>query len=51
MSEASHRKAYKEGRQAKLDRKDKSSCPYRYDLEKRHLWMAGWNDTDMKMSK
>lgn len=49
MSEPHQKKEYKQGRQARLDRKDKSACPYRNDVTKRYLWLAGWNDRDMKM--
>lgn len=42
---------YKEGRQARLNRLTKHDCPYRNSRYKKHLWLAGFIDTDIKMNK
>lgn len=38
-------------KQARLDRKDKQTCPYKNDLFKKHLWLGGYNDTDLMMKE
>ncbi|WP_164731423.1 ribosome modulation factor [Entomomonas moraniae] len=50
MPEPDKTKEYKQGRQARLDRKELDSCPYGSKIHKT-LWKAGWNDTDKEINK
>lgn len=48
--ESSHE--YKEGCYARTLKKPRDLCPYGHcQLEVRSRWLAGWNDTDISLSK
>lgn len=41
--------SYQEGVQARLDNMPKSSCPYKLNMYRSHLWYSGWNQTDIEL--
>lgn len=50
MPEPDKTKEYKQGRQARLDRKELDSCPYGNKIQK-SLWKSGWNDQDLYIAE
>jgi ribosome modulation factor len=49
LREAANEEAYASGREARLEGRMDTICPYsQSELRLRHFWLAGWHDQDME---
>jgi ribosome modulation factor len=49
LREAANEEAYAAGREARLEGRMDTICPYsQSELRLRHFWLAGWHDQDME---